>query len=112
MTDALVEAWTSAHSKADVFQVCQQHQVPCAPVQSLADVLNDPHLLGRGTVAKVAQEHYGEVTLPSTPLRFQDVDPPAVSLPRNAGADNESDYGELLGLSADDVAPLQDVGAI
>ena len=52
------------------------------------------------------------MTLPSTPLRFQDVDPPAVSLPRNAGADNESVYGELLGLSADDVVSLQDVGAI
>ena len=111
-TDAVVEAWTSTHSKADVFQVCQQHQVPCAPVRSLADVLNDPHLLERGALAKVAQEHYGEVTLPSTPLRFLDVDPPAVSLPRNAGADNESVYGELLGLSADDVVSLQDVGAI
>ena len=111
-TDAVVEAWTSTLSKADVFQVCQQHRVPCAPVQSLADVLNDPHLLERGALAKVAQEHYGEVTLPSTPLRFQDVDPPAVSLPRNAGADNESVYGELLGLSADDVVSLQDVGAI
>lgn len=111
-TDAVVEAWTSAHSKADVFQVCQKHRVPCAPVQSLADVLNDPHLLERGALARVAHEHYGEVSLPSTPLRFHDVDPPAVALPRNAGADNESVYGELLGLSAEDVASLQDVGAI
>ena len=111
-TDAVLEAWTSTLSKADVFQVCQQHQVPCAPVQSLADVLNDPHLLERGALAKVAHEHYGEVTLPSTPLRFQDVDPPAVSLPRNAGADNLQVYGKLLGLSTDDVASLQDAGAI
>lgn len=111
-TDAVVEAWTSTLSKADVFQVCQQHQVPCAPVQSLADVLNDPHLLERGALARVAHEHYGEVALPSTPLRFQDTDPPAVSLPRNAGADNVLVYGELLGLSADEVASLVDVGAI
>ena len=111
-TDAVVEAWTSDHPKADVFRVCQQHQVPCAPVQSLGDVLNDPHLLERGALAKVAHEHYGEVALPSTPLRFQDVDPPAVSLPRTAGADNASVYGEFLGLSADDVASLQDAGAV
>ena len=111
-TDAVVEAWTSTLSRVDVFEVCQQHQVPCAPVQSLADVLNDPHLLERGALAKVAHEHYGEVALPSTPLRFKDVDPPAVSLPRNAGADNLQVYGELLGLSADDVASLVDAGAI
>ena len=111
-TDAVVEAWTSTLSKADVFEVCQQHQVPCAPVQSLADVLNDPHLLERGALAKVAHDHYGEVALPTTPLRFKDVDPPAVSLPRSAGADNLQIYGELLGLSADDVASLLDAGAI
>lgn len=111
-TDAVVEAWTSTLPRAEVFQVCQLHEVPCAPVQSLAAVLNDPHLLERGALARVAHEHYGEVTLPSTPLRFQDVDPPAVSLPRKAGADNESVYGDLLGLSADDVASLADAGAV
>ena len=46
------------------------------------------------------------------PLRFQDLDPPAVSLPRNAGADNVPVYGDLLGLSADEVASLKDAGAI
>ena len=111
-TDAVVEAWTSTLSRADVFQVCQQHRVPCAPVQSLADVVNDPHLLERGALAKVAHDHYGEVALPSTPLRFQDVDPPAVSLPRDAGADNVQVYGELLGLSAEEVVSLEDAGAI
>ena len=111
-TDRVVEAWTSTLPRAEVFQVCQQHKVPCAPVQSLADVLNDPHLLERGALAKVAHEHYGEVTLPSTPLRFQDLDPPGVSLPRNAGADNVSVYGDLLGLSVDEVASLEDTDAI
>ena len=111
-TDAVVEAWTSTLPKAEVFEVCQLHEVPCAPVQSLADVLNDPHLLERGALAKVAHEHYGEVSLPSTPLRFQDLDPPAVSLPRAAGADNVSVYRQLLGLTADQVASLTDAGAI
>ncbi|MCY3622778.1 MAG: CoA transferase [Gammaproteobacteria bacterium] len=111
-TDAVVDAWTSTLPRVEVFRVCQQHEVPCAPVQSLADVLNDPHLLERGALAKVAHEHYGEVALPSTPLRFQDLDPPAVSLPRNAGADNVPVYGDLLGLSADEVASLKDAGAI
>ncbi|MXY56525.1 MAG: CoA transferase [Gammaproteobacteria bacterium] len=111
-TDAVVEAWTSTLSKAEVFEVCQQHEVPCAPVQSLADVLNDTHLLERGALSRVAHERYGEVTLPNTPLRFQDVDPPPVSMPRNTGADNLKVYGDLLGLSADEVASLKNAGAI
>ena len=111
-TDAVVEAWTSTLPKAEVFEVCQLHEVPCAPVQSLADVLNDPHLLERGALAKVAHEHYGEVSLPSTPLRFQDLDPPAASLPSAAGADNVSVYGELLGLTEKDVVSLEAAGTI
>ena len=33
-TDAAVEAWTATRTKADVFRICQQHDVICAPVQS------------------------------------------------------------------------------
>ena len=111
-TDAAVEAWTSTLAKAEVFRICQRHQIPCAPVQSLDDVVNDPHLLERGALAKVAHEGYGEVALPNTPLRFQDLEPPTVSLPSRAGADNVDVYGELLGLSADDVAALAAQDAI
>lgn len=111
-TDAVVEAWTASLPKAEVFRICQQHDVVCAPVQSLADVLNDPHLLARGALVKLAHEGYGEVVLPSTALRFTDVEPPDVRLPRAAGADNEAVYGELLGLSAREVQALADDEAI
>ena len=111
-TDAVVEAWTSTLPKAEVFRICQQHDVICAPVQSLDDVLHDPHLLERGALAKLAHEHYGEVVLPSTALRFEDVEPPSVKLPRGAGADNETVYGEFLGLSGDEVRQLAAEDAI
>ncbi len=111
-TDAVVEAWTSTLPKAEVFRILQAHDVICAPVQSLDDVLHDPHLLERGALAKVAHAHYGEVVLPSTPLRFQDAAPPPVRLPRDAGADNAAVYGELLGLSAEDIGELRGADAI
>ena len=111
-TDAVVEAWTSTLPKADVFRTCQQHDVICAPVQSLHDVLHDPHLLERGALAKVSHGKYGEVTLPNTPLRFEDESPPPVQLPRAAGEHNEAVYGELLGLSASEVGELATSGAI
>ena len=111
-TDEAVEAWTSALPKAEVFRICQEHDVICAPVQSLDDVLNDPHLLERGALAKLAHERYGHVTLPSTALRFEDVDPPPVALPRPLGADNESVYGTLLGLNRSTLEELTEAGAI
>ena len=111
-TDAIVEAWTSTLPKAEVFRICQDHDVICAPVQSLHDVLHDPHLLQRGALQKLAHEKYGEVILPSTPLRFEGEQPPPVRLPQPAGADNETVYGDLLGLSRQDVEELSTAGAI
>ena len=111
-TDTLVETWTSTLPKAEVFRICQENDVICAPVQSLDDVINDPHLLKRGALQKVAHPRYGSMTLPSTALRFKDVEPPAVTLPRDVGADNELVYGEFLDLSPEDVAELREAEAI
>ena len=111
-TDAVVAAWSETLPKAAVFRLCQEHDVICAPVQSLHDVLHDPHLLARGALAGVPHSHYGEVRLPNTPLRFAGESPPPVALPRPAGADNERVYGELLGLAPGAVAELAAEGAI
>ena len=111
-TDDAVEAWTSTLPKDEVFRICQEHDVICAPVQSLDDVVNDPHLLERGALAKLAHGQFGDVTLPSTALRFEDVEPPPVALPRGLGADNERVYGGLLGLGVSELEELAEAGAI
>lgn len=111
-TDAAVEAWTATLTKDEVFRVCQAHEVICAPVRSLDDVVNDPHLLARGALHKVAHERFGEVALPSTALRFADVAPPTPKLPRGLGEDNAAIYGEFLGLDAGEVDALRSRGAI
>ena len=111
-TDAVVTAWTETLPKAKVFQQCQQHDVICAPVQSLHDVLHDPHLLARGTLAGVPHERFDEVRLPNTPLRFEGEAPLPVRLPRANGADNKRVFGELLGLAPDAVTELAAEGAI
>ena len=106
-TDAAVEAWTSTLTKDEVFELCQQHDVICAPVQSLDDVVNDLHMLERGALAKVQHPKFGEISLPSTALRFTDVEPPAPALPRELGEDNATVYGELLGLTPSEVGVLR-----
>ena len=50
--------------------------------------------------------------IPSTPLRFQGLQPPPVAVPHAVGEDNEDVYGELLGLNADEVKALRESSAI
>lgn len=111
-TDAVVEEWTSSLTSEEVFVRCQEFEIPCAPVRDLDDVLNDPHLIQRGALQRVAHPLYGEVMLPTTPLRFTDVEPIPPTLPRAVGASNKAVYGQLLGITEDELSDLRDRQAI
>jgi crotonobetainyl-CoA:carnitine CoA-transferase CaiB-like acyl-CoA transferase len=110
--DAAVEAWTSTLPKAEVVRLAQAHDVICAPVQDLHDVLDDPHLLARGMLTRIDHPTLGPVLFPNTPLRFEGLEPLALRPARALGADNEAVYGDMLGLSTADVAALRDAQAI
>lgn len=111
-TDATVEAWTSQLTKAEVFAACQAHDVICAPVQNLGEVLEDAHMHARGALRHVVDSTLGATALPSTPLRFAGVEPPAPVERPALGEHNANVYGELLGLDAARVAALKASGAI
>jgi crotonobetainyl-CoA:carnitine CoA-transferase CaiB-like acyl-CoA transferase len=110
--DAAVSNWTSGLDKDAVFRIAQAHDVICAPVSDLHDVLDDPHLHARGMLTRVAHPLLGDAVLPGTPLRFVGIEPPALRVSRALGADNESVYAELLGLSSETIAQLRAQDAI
>lgn len=111
-TDAEVLSWTRSRSTQEVFELCQRFGVPCSPVQTLTDVLNDPHLRERGMLKEVADEANRIMMLFGTPLQFRGVTPPDPSLPREIGQDNESVYGELLGLSKGSIEEYRRLGVL
>ncbi len=110
--DELVSQWTREHSKAEIFAVAQAHGVICAPVQDLADVVNDAHMLSRGALQKRPHPGLGEISQMQTPIRFLDIEPPALNDPPLLGEDTDRVLGELAGLSAEGIAELRDKGAI
>lgn len=48
-----------------------QGNVPCAPIRSLAEALNEPGLAESGTVIEVAHPRFGPIREVNTPVRFQ-----------------------------------------
>jgi len=53
-----------------VISALQKERVPCAPVLDIAEVVNHPHLLERGTIRTVDDPKLGDVLMPGMPLRF------------------------------------------
>ena len=111
-TEAVVTEWTTRLGKLDVAAAAKRYKIPCAPVRNPVEVMQDTHMHERGMLQRIAHPDLGEIVVPNTPLRLHGADRvPPVASPR-LGQHNAEVYGELLGLSADELAQLQSSGVI
>ncbi len=110
--DEFVSAWTSGLTRAEILKITQEHGVICAPVNRLEDVLNDPHLSARGTLAPRAHPAFGEIAGVHTPLRYRDIDPPELTDPPSLGNATAEALAELAGVDAEELERLRGADAI
>jgi len=112
-TEAVVTAWTEANTRAAIFAATGREKVPCAPVRDIEEVMNDPHMHGRGTLEWVDHYDYDyPVVLPNSALRFHGTDKVPTALSPHVGEHNQAIYGTMLGMSAADLDTLRDEGVI
>src|SRR5580658_5978569 len=69
-TDDVVSAWTATLGKMEVFARLKAGRVPCAPVRTAPEVMNDPHMHERGMLERVMHPELGEIVVPTNPLRL------------------------------------------
>ena len=111
-TDALVGEWTRTLPKMEVFARLKAGRVPCAPVRTAPEVMNDPHMHERGMLARVEHPELGPIVVPTNPLRLHGL-PKAPLIPSpTVGQHNAEIYGRWLGLSDGEIAALKMEGAI
>ncbi|MGZ6212661.1 MAG: CaiB/BaiF CoA transferase family protein [Candidatus Binataceae bacterium] len=108
-----IESWiTSLPSDAAALAAMQEHRVPCAPVLSVEEAINHPHLRERGTIRKVHDRLLGEFELPGFALRFSDF-PAQLDLEAPfLGEHNAEVLGDYLGYTAEQIADLERRGVI
>ncbi len=106
--DAAVSAWTATQSKEALFALLLAHRVPCAPVRSLDEVVNDPHMHERGSLQWQDHPELGRIVVQHSPLRFAGDPLRKLEPSRKLGADTDALLQERLGLSPEAVAALRD----
>ncbi len=95
--------WLSALTAADI---------PCGPVNSIADVAADAQVNHRGMIAEIPHSSRGTWKVANTPFNFsQAATGPAGPSP-GLGEHTSEVLDGLLGISGDEVARLRDAGAI
>ena len=104
----LLEDWLATFPDRDsAVTKMHQHQVPAAPVLSIAETLSHPHHLARGTVRTIHDRIAGEFQIPGMPLKFsafpQDLPLQAPTM----GQHNAQILRELLDCDATEIEALR-----
>ena len=104
----LLEDWLATFPDRDsAVTKMHQHQVPAAPVLSIAETLSHPHHLARGTVRTIHDRIAGEFQIPGMPLKFsafpQDLPLQAPTM----GQHNAQILRELLDCDATEIEVLR-----
>jgi crotonobetainyl-CoA:carnitine CoA-transferase CaiB-like acyl-CoA transferase len=111
--DELVEAWTQGRSADDVMEVLQAAGVEAAKVQNAQDLVDsDPHVRERGYY-EWYDHLLGEKALVDGVAFKMSATPGGVRKPGPPyGIDNSYVFGDLLGLSEEDILRLREEGVI
>jgi crotonobetainyl-CoA:carnitine CoA-transferase CaiB-like acyl-CoA transferase len=109
--DEVLAGWTSSRDPFEIMRLLQRHRVPAGVCQTNADrVERDPQLAARGFLRELPQSEIGTWPVQNVPFRCSSSDV-AAGAPLNRGApcygeDNEYVYGQLLGLSSEELERL------
>ena len=110
--DGIITRWTSGQDPFLLTHQLQEAGVPSGAVMRAPDLLNDPHYAARGTFVTVDHPLVGPRRYPGIPWKMS-VTPGQVRSPAPClGQHNAQVYGELLGMSEDQVTGLEDRGVV
>jgi crotonobetainyl-CoA:carnitine CoA-transferase CaiB-like acyl-CoA transferase len=88
------------------------HRVPFAPVLSVHEAMNHPHLRERGTVRRVRDRVFGEFDLPGFALRFSEFKNPLTLDAPFLGEHNEQVLTRHLGYTPARIRELEHGGVL
>src|SRR5437870_4761040 len=101
--DALVESWTTQHAPHQVMLILQREGIAAGAVQTAEDLYRDPHLRERGFARDVYLPQVGWVTRVGPSVRLNEARLSREEIVHTAGEDNEAVFGQLLGLSTEQI---------
>ncbi len=109
---ALMREITVTRGTADWVALFERVGVPCGPINTIADVFEDPQVKARGTQIRMTHPVAGEIPLVASPLRLSQTPVQYRRAPPTLGQDTREVLGDLMGLSAQQIGDLTTQGVI
>lgn len=106
--EKIVTEWTLTFTTAELVKKLDEHDIPCAPVQSINQVMNDPHVKDRKSIIEISYPGLGPYPMPSFVPRFSTLEVPLRRAP-TLGENNEEIYCGLLGYSKEEYESFSEI---
>jgi succinyl-CoA:(S)-malate CoA-transferase subunit A/succinyl-CoA:(S)-malate CoA-transferase subunit B len=107
-----VGQWTAGLDRDGLMEVCLKFEVPAGPINTIADIFDDPQFQAREDLTTMTLADLGEVVVPSVLPKLSETPGVIASLGPRLGEHNQEILGGLLGISAEDLERLKKDGAI
>lgn len=106
--DRIISRWSSQLTSDEVAKACETFGVPCGPIYTGREMIEDPHYLAREAITEVQHPVLGEIPM-------QNVFPKLSETPGNVrwsapepGAFNQEILGKLLGKNVEELNALKE----
>ncbi|MFM7029306.1 MAG: CaiB/BaiF CoA transferase family protein [Chakrabartia sp.] len=111
--DDLINDWTQTLTVDELDALMTEYSIPAGRVYRAPEMLADPHFKAREAIIEVETERFGKLKMQNAFPKLSGT-PSGVRRPAPSvvGQHNAEIYGELLGMSADELAAKQEAGII
>ncbi len=110
---AIIEEWLASFpTRDDALAALDKERVACAPVLSLNEAMEHPHLRARKTVRRVRDRFLGEVDIPGVPVKFSAWPDKLEVRAALLGEDNERVLREVLAMPDERIRALYAEGVL
>ncbi len=112
--DEIVHEWLKGRKQDETVKLLLEHNIPTAPVQSIEDIVEDPHLKQRGMLNYLQNKGKGreEIPVPGSPIKYQGTEEPEVTDSPRVSEHTTEVLMEIAGYSKDYLETLDEKGAI
>ena len=107
----MIEQWTMTKTKFEVMETLNPLNVPCGPILSIEELVNEEALIKTGTVAEVDHPTRGAYRTVGNPIKLSN-SPSTVTRSPLLGEHTDEILTSVLGYSADEIEELRSNGAI
>ncbi|TDD60925.1 formyl-CoA transferase [Kribbella antibiotica] len=107
---ALIEQWTEQHTKFEVMDKLNALNVPCGPIMSTRELIEDKTLADLGAVVEVEHPQRGTFKTVGCPIKLSD-SPVVVETSPGLGEHNTAVYGSL-GIDTAELEELKAAGVV